>query len=294
MHLRAAAFLSLLLATAGCDSCEKKPEAQADAGPTLVPDAAPLNATPVPTASVAKLLNPDGLPAYNGPTGSIEGTVVVRGPEPPKTPADFSKCPAAEHTYGTSFRVGQPRDDGARPIADAIVVVTGYSGFFVPEKEEATTATIEGCAYTKRTVTMTYGQRLEVKNTSDQLWGPTLEPSGGHVVMMATPKGDPVKIYPPKPGHYLLLDRNHSWAVTDVYAFLHPLHASTDLAGSYRIDGVPVGTVKVNATHPRFESADIKEVEIRPGEIAKVDLVLHYESPDAGKVYDAGPRPVIH
>jgi hypothetical protein len=264
-----------------------------DAAPVLVPDAAPLNASPLTTAAVAKLVNPDGLPAYAGATGSIEGTITVTGPEPPKANADFAKCPSAEKTYGTSFRVGPARADGARPLGDAIVVVTGYKGFFVPEKEEATLATIEGCAYEKRTVTMTFGQRLEVKNGTSQLWGPYTEP-GGKVVMLATPGGEPLKIYPQKPGHYLLLDREHAYAVSDLYAFLHPLHASTDEHGHYRIDGVPLGKLKVNTTHPRFTAEATADVDVRPGVVQKVDLVLRYESPDAGKTYDAAPYPGLH
>ena len=67
------------------------------------------------------------------------------------------------------------------------------------------------------------------------------------VLMMATSHGDPVRIYPPRPGYFTLIDNEkHSWAQADVYALLHPLHAVSDRAGHYRIDGIPVGKLKVN------------------------------------------------
>ncbi|HVJ88576.1 MAG TPA: hypothetical protein VM580_02160, partial [Labilithrix sp.] len=105
-------FLSLLaLATASCDSCSKAPPAGADATisdaeatPLVVADAGVLNVTPIPTASVAAKVNPEGLPAYTGPTGSVEGTISVMGDPAPETPGDFKRCPDAAKMYGRAFR----------------------------------------------------------------------------------------------------------------------------------------------------------------------------------------------
>jgi len=167
------------------------------------PDAQPVNASPVPTASVAKMVNPDNLPAYTGPTGSVEGTVTIKGLEAPKTPADFHRCPDAEKTWGTAFREG----DG-HALADVVVAVTGYEGFYVPEKQEAKQIVVRGCAFETRTLTMTFGQRIAVKNESKEFWTPILEPGANMVLRMATPGGDPVFVYPKNPGHYILRDRD--------------------------------------------------------------------------------------
>lgn len=241
-----------------------------------------MNATPVPTASVNAAMNPDNLPPYAGPTGSIEGTVTVTGDPAPATPADFSRCADAEKTWGRRFREGPVGPNGARQLADAIVAVTGYKGFYIPEQREAKQITIEGCGYTTRTATMTYGQRLEVKNVTPEFWTPVLEPGPNMVLMMATPKGDPVKIYPKKPGHYLLMDRDRKFAFVDVYAFLYPLHTSSDLAGHFRIDGVPVGKMKVSTTHPQIEGSADVEVTIAAGAVSKVDLTIKNVNRDAG------------
>ncbi len=245
-------------------------------------DGSVLNVTSVPTASVAAMVNPNKLPPYDGATGSVEGTISIIGEPPAATPDDFSKCPDAEKTWGHAFREGPPvGDKGARALADAIVVAIGYKNFFVPETHEAKEARIEGCAYTSRTVTMTFGQRLDVKNVSKDFWTPLLEPGKNMVLMMAPPNADPAKLYPKKEGHYLLLDRDRKYVVVDVYAFLHPLHASTDLSGHYRIDGLPLGKLTIGATHPRLSATAEKEIVVAAG-VHRVDLVLENRNVDAG------------
>lgn len=292
----AAATLLGCAALAGCDSCTKGGDAGAtDAGATRPEASAPanldggaLNATPLPTASVAAMVNPDKLPAYDGPTGSIEGTITVTGDPAPPTPNDFTRCPGAESMWDHAFREGEPNAAGVRPLADAIVAVTGYKGFYLPEKSEAKEIRIERCVMSTRTLTLTFGQRLEVKNLSNEFWTPMLEPGSNMVLMMATPNGDPAKIYPKKPGHFLLTDRDRKYAVVDVYAFLHPLHTASATNGYYRIDGVPVGKVKVSTTHPQIDSTAEQEITVSPGVVHKVDLLLKNVNRDAGVPKDAG------
>lgn len=300
--------LLALGALAGCDDCSKSrgdaaPDATAagpDAAASDVTDAAPVSATPVPAASVAAMVNPENLPAYSGPTGSVEGRVYVVGDPPAPIEADYRRCPDARNDWGTSFRFGEgpaPEDAGAgaRPLADAVVAVTGYKGFYVPERREEELVTIEGCAFSTRTVTMTFGQRLEVKNLTTEFWTPLLEPGSKLVMMVAPPKGDPVRLYPKQPGHYLLVDRDRKWAVADLYAFLHPLHDATDRRGHYRIDGVPVGKVTVNTTHPRFKAEASAPLEVQANVVHQVDLVLRHVAEDAGApaAPDAGYHPPL-
>jgi hypothetical protein len=262
-----------------------------DAAPMVVPDGGALNATPLPTASVAAAVNPDKLPPYAGPTGSVEGTITVIGDAAPAAPLpqDFSKCPDAEKIWGHTFREGPRGPKGERPLADAIVVVTGYKGFYLPEQKEARAVSIEGCGYTQRTVTLTFGQRLEVKNLTNEFWSPVLEPRPSPVLMMATPNGDAVRMYPKTPGHHLLVDRDRKYVVVDVWAFLHPLHASSAMTGYYRIDGLPVGKVKVQSTHPNIDANAEAELTVAAGVVHKVDLVIKNVNRDAGaRALDAG------
>ena len=250
----------------------------------LIQDAAPLNVTPLATASVAQKVNPRDLPAYSGPTGSVEGTVFVTGPVAAADgPTAYPLCKdgSAAATYGHGFREGTAPTAGApRWLADAIVAITGYGSYFVPETKEAKEVVIDGCAFSARTYTLTFGQRLEVKNVSDAFWTPELDPKTTAVLMMAVPRGDSVKLFPKREGYYRLVDRDRKWATADIYVLQHPLHAVTVREGKYRIDGIPVGKVKVNATHPHLgKSEAVQDVEIKADAVAHVDLTLENNTP---------------
>jgi hypothetical protein len=250
----------------------------------------------MPAASAQAVVNPDNLPPYNGPTGSVEGTVLVKGPDSPDVP-DVSAplCRAALDTYGKLFRAGQARADGLKPLADAVVVVVGYEGrgYYVPEKDPAARVTITpSCAYPTRTLAMTFGQWLEVSNDSTQPFGPYLEfVMLGGAIRIAPPKqaGEPVKVYPPRAGHFSLRDRMQTYVREDLWVFRHPLHAVTDLSGHFRIDGVPLGPLKVGAELAAIGSKALTEVDVRENVVQNVEIALTYEpKPVRAAVTDGG------
>jgi hypothetical protein len=288
-----ALFALVLGAPTGCHSPSEQSARDAGEQHQAVPNT-PMNVTPIPAASVAAYMNPAHLPPYTGPTGSVQGTIRVAGPPSPVTRGvDFSACPDGAKMYGTLFREGLPGPDGTRPLADALVAITGYSGFYLPERDEAQVLEIRDCAFASRTVAMTFGQRLEVANKAPELWAPMLTQAPMPVLMMATSNGDPVRLYPPHPGYFTLVDKGkHQWATVDVYALLHPLHAVSDPAGHYRIDGVPVGKLKVNARLAAIQREASAEVNVVAGEIQTVDLVIQY-APAPEIVRDGGPKPHV-
>ncbi len=277
----------------GCSRTPSETVAPPDAGPTL--SAQPRLATDsgassaaIPSASVEAFVNPERLPAYDGPTGSVEGTVLVKGPDAPDLPGmDFRVCPAALDTYGKLFRAGPARADGLRPLADAVIVITGYSGFYLPEKDSAERVTINvNCGYPTRTIAMTFGQTLEIANDSAVPFGPRLSGIYQPAVMIAPPqqRGEPVKLNPPRPGHYVLGDEMQTFVRQAVVVLLQPLHAVSNLQGHYRIDGVPVGALKVgaqlDALGNRMQPSDVL---VRPNVVENVDLVLTYAPSDGGR-----------
>ena len=296
--LAAKSLFFFLLAGCPRPSGSDAPDAAPDVSAAAPSEAGVLNVTPLPAASIAQMVNPQSLPAYSGPTGSVEGTVYVTGDPPRPTDGDFSKCPDARALYGHAFREGPVAasgDKSKRPLVDAVVGVTGYQGFYLPEKNEAEQVTIEGCGYTKRTVTMTFGQRLEVKNESKDFWTPKLEPDPNLVMMMAAPKGDPAKIYPKKPGHWLLMDHDRKYVVVDLYVFLFPLHTSTDSLGRYRIDGLPANTkLKVSARHPQIGAEQEQEVTVENGVVKTFDFVLKNAPREAGAPDASSPSTTLH
>jgi hypothetical protein len=190
------------LASAGCHPAGEVAPAP-DASPSAIavasspatasaPPSSTAPAFPVPRASVEAVLNPQNLPAYSGPTGSVEGTITVQGPPSPDVSVPISKCPAALDTYGKLFREGHPATPGGpRPLADAVVVVTGYEGFALVDKSDVVKVTIgTNCAYPTRTIAVTFGQRIEVSNKTKLLFAPVIADDDATAVMVAAPSGE--------------------------------------------------------------------------------------------------------
>jgi hypothetical protein len=160
-------------------------------------------------------------------------------------------------------------------VADVMVAVTGYDGF-VPAKAEAVQIDIEGCAYDRRTVVMTYGQHLEVFNRDARAsYVPFLVGDTAPAHMVAIPKGPAIKLYPTRVGHYLLKDEMlRDWMAADVIVVKYPTHDVTSLDGKFRIDGIPVGKVTVTAYLPAIDAQFEKQLTIEPGKTVRADMVL--------------------
>ncbi len=267
-------------ATPAASASSTAPSAVADASPSPTASA---DSFPIPRESVDLVLNPGHFPPYDGPTGSVEGTVYVTGPAAPPVQLDAKKCPAAVDTYGKLFREGPALPNGSRPLADAAVVVVGYAGYYIAERDDAKKVAIgTDCAYPTRTITMTFGQRLEVSNESTMLFAPMIDQDTLPAVMVAPPleKGDPVKLYPRKAAYFTISDRMQPYVHEDLYVFRHPLHTVTDLAGHYRIDGLPVGNLKVGVHHPGASADGESPVEVVANVVQRVDVTLTYAPKD--------------
>ncbi|MEO8874506.1 MAG: carboxypeptidase-like regulatory domain-containing protein [Polyangiaceae bacterium] len=248
---------------------------------------------PPPAPSVEAIINPQHLSPYTGPTGSIEGTISVTGDPPTDTKVDVGKCPAAASIYGKAFREGAKLEDGSRALADALVAVTEYPGGYVQEKLAARRVSIHDCAFETRTIDMTFGQKLEVANRDAKgFYAPVLSLSPTPAVMVPPPNGDPISLYPEKPGYGTVSDRMGSPLYADVYVLLQPLHAVSDLSGHFRIDGVPVGKSKLSARLRTINNDASKAIEVHDGVVERIDLVLNFDKntaptsvkPDAGPI----------
>lgn len=231
---------------------------------------------PYPADKIGKVVNPKNVARYSGPTGTLRGTVRIKGDPPPDVAVALPKGPCrgeAAATHGKLFRVGQ---DGA--LADALVAVTGYEGY-VPPKDQAVKLTIRGCSFARRTVALAYGQRIEVANLEKiESYMPYLDGAPIKAILVAIPGGDSVKLYPQEPGHYLIRDQLPNEHLTaDVYALAYATHDVTGLDGKYEITGIPVGPVSVNALLPATSKAKGERIEIKEGDNT-LDLTLTYDA----------------
>jgi hypothetical protein len=104
--------------------------------------------------------------------------------------------------------------------------------------------------------------------------------------------GDPVKILPPNPGHYALLDQLQPYVREDVYVLLQPLHTVSDLSGHFRVEGVPVGKLKVAAQLVSIGGRALADVEVHANVVENVELVMTYAPKTAGPS-DVAPQHVV-
>lgn len=290
----AAIVVGTLLPALGCHHGEAPAPVEApDASPSSRP-VEPPNALTLPAASVDAVLNPEKLPPYQGPTGGVEGTIYIKGPDAPEVPnLDFHACPAAIDTYGKLFRAGPPASNGARPLADAIVGVTGYTGYYLADTGPAVKVTINAaCGYPTTTIAMTFGQRLEIDNASKVAFAPRLEGVVQPAVMIAPPEqnGGPVKLYPTHTGWFPLVDSLQPFVRASVFVVRQPLHAVSDVHGHYRIDGVPTGKLKVSSLLAVINSGANADIDVRPNVIEKVDMTITFEPRDGGDSTRVMPR----
>lgn len=276
-------------AESGSSPVAASPEAAA-------PSAAGPETSPIPKEVIEAVLNPNHLPVYSGPTGSVEGTVYVTGPASPDVRVDTTQCPAAMDMYGKQFREGTPASpNGPRPVADAVVIVVGYSGYYMPESKPSKLVKISShCAYPSRSITLTFGQRLEVANQSKIPFAPTIEGDPSPAVMMTAPSeaGDPIRLYPRRPGHSAMGDLIQPFVHEDLYILRQPLHTTSALDGHYRIDGLPVGKLGIRVQHDGVGSEAQAPVDVVAGVVQKVDLTLEYV-PKSAKVDDKNRLPIL-
>jgi hypothetical protein len=292
---RHAVILAAALAVSACQGGNKNntndnknpagsaPSGSAAASPSASAPKGVVVGIPAPPEVVAKEVNPNSAEPYSGPTGTIKGVVRIKGDPPPATDFSFpSGCGEAASTYGKWFRVGQ---DGT--VADVLVAATGYDAY-VPPREEAVKVTMRGCALSTRTVAATFGQRIEVSNLDKiESYMPYLDGAKFRAVLVAIPGGDPVKLYPQEPGHYIIRDQlPKPFMTADVYVVKFATHAVTGLDGMFEIKGVPVGKVRVNGLLPALDLTAEQMIEVKPGDNV-VDLTLEF---DRAKFDEAGRR----
>ena len=236
-----------------------------------VPDAG-LKLIPIPEQRIEAINNANKQAPYQGATGTVEGVVTMVGDAAPdmtidKIPAD---CSIATNTYGKLFREG-----AGRSVADVLVAVTGYKGYLKP-KADHVELLARDCAWTKKTIGVTFGQRIEVKSSDTRPYIPQLLGGPAGALLVAVPGGDAVPVFPQEPGHYVLIDSMRLYSKADVFVVRYPTFDVTALNGRYRIEGIPVGPVTVSALLPSTSSADSRQVTVAANQTVSVDFALKF------------------
>jgi len=264
--------------------------APASAAASVFKPAAPFaSGLPGQAQAVSQTVNPQNQPAYSGPTGSVRGLVTAVGDPAPVATKHLAqikgKCPEAREAYGHVFREGMMRS-----LADVLVAVTGYSGY-VPATEPKQTVSARGCAFSTRTIALTFGQAIDVVSKDGEGYAPNLLGSHMQAQMFALPGGVPSTLYPPQPGHYELTDSIKVFMLADVFVMMYSTHDVTSLDGRYEIKGIPVGKVSLNALLPATNVSIEKEIEIKAGETLEVPLELRFDAKAYAQAVAAAAAP---
>ncbi|HEY3253612.1 MAG TPA: hypothetical protein VGJ91_06675 [Polyangiaceae bacterium] len=281
----------LALSALGLDACKGKSKPEpVTVGSVSLP--APIaSSLPIDPKIVSAAVNSKGEAPYTGPTGTISGVISVTGdpaPDMPEVTAGIpADCASAKETYGKLFREG-----AGRGLADAVVGVTGYSGY-VPEEIPGQFADANGCAWNARTYVLTFGQSLDVRSRDSRPYVPDLMGAKLKAQLVALPRGDAIHLYPEQPGRYQLTDSMRLFMLAEVLVVKFPTHAVTGLDGHYVIPRIPVGKVKVSALLPATMQQIEKEVEVHAGELVDVPLSIAFDRKawDARRSGSAAPAP---
>jgi hypothetical protein len=269
--------MGLLLA---CTACRSRATAGPEEGaaPSARASAqAPLELHPVASAALEAALNPAHEKPYSGPIGAIRGVIRSSGDPPPDLPEVLAKIPAgrcddARAFYGKLFREGPNHE-----LGDVLVAVTEYKGF-IPAPSDTKIVTARGCAFQSRTIAMTFGQHLGVKNRSSETFIPRLMGAPQAALVVAMPGGDPALLFPPHPGQFLLQDKTHEFAMADVFVLKYPTVAVTGLDGVFEIKDIPAGDVLVSAFLPATSERASTRAKITAGETVSVELTIPFEA----------------
>ena len=273
MRTRSITLALLLASFTSCNAPGPNERAATIAQPSAaLPAVASATATATATATA-----PQPTP-YAGPTGTVRGIIRIKGDPAPATPHVYPKgCEGeAAAMYGKLFRVGQDR-----ALADAIVSITNYQGV-VPAQKPAIAIRVGHCTYSTRSIAMTDGQHIEVRNVDADTTSylPWLDGAKLPAGIVAVPQGDVVKLYSRGYGRYWLRDQlARTFMVAHVFHFRYSTTAVTGLDGAYRIEGVPVGKVNVSAMLPQAKLLSVTQpFEVKEGDANQLDLELAFDA----------------
>lgn len=161
-----------------------------------------------------------------------------------------------------------------RAAIGVMVAATGDRERFrvpeVPPREHR--VAIRDCRLTPMLIVATRGDRLMMENEMDHPFLPSLGQTPFHEGLL---RGEPrtitldrLAVEPLKCGFGTPCGR------TDVIVLGHPVHATTDAQGRFRIDNVPAGQdITIHAWHPLFAESSAR-VHVGEGATQRIELVL--------------------
>ncbi|MFQ5703206.1 MAG: carboxypeptidase regulatory-like domain-containing protein [Gemmatimonadales bacterium] len=215
-------------------------------------------------------------------TGTVAGTVRVLGPV---APPDLITVTKNQDVCGKVLSARALLvNDGA--LAFAVVSVEDLEGAIQPTERLLSNS---GCQFDPPIVAAAVGDTLAIDNRDDVLHNTHLNLLRGKRSRAVgnwalSRKGVTVRAVRPlrRAGMIDVECDAHSWMHAKIVIFDHPYFSSTNRAGGYRIEEVPVGTHTVRIWHEVFGEME-QTVSIRAGATSLADFVFSTEAVGYGR-----------
>lgn len=212
------------------------------------------------------------LPLSGQAAGTVEGRVTLGGPKPKApTALDTSSDPACGNVHLLDEAVLLGGKDG-RGLANVVVRLKGPR----PATPLTTPVRVEqrACSYRPRVQGAVLGQPLEVVNADPTLHNVHAYAGTKGLFNVAQPPGSPAvsKPSPAAPGAVRLTCDVHRWMAAYVVYGESPFFAVTDKEGSFRLEGLPVGSWELEVWHESLGTQTLP-VEVKEGARLRVPLV---------------------
>jgi plastocyanin len=222
-----------------------------------------------------------GLGAFVRPAAAtdITGTVTIKG-TPPKeleiTPMmDDPICSKMHKTVPTThFYVVGPKEE----LGDVVVSLQGISGKSTGASAPAVLLDQKGCEYIPYVFAVETGQKITVRNsdpTPHNVHAIPAEGSGNEPRnQLQLPNGPDLTFSFSHPENFLKFECDvHKWMFAYASIFDHPYFAVTGKDGLFKIANVPPGKYTIAAAHRKLGTVT-KEIEVKDGELARIDFTL--------------------
>ena len=209
-------------------------------------------------------------PARAAETGSIKGTVKLKGAAPKAEDLNMKSDPfCAKHTAkDEAVVVG-----GKGGLKNVVVRVAKGAPGTAPAASGDVVLDQNGCVYTPRVAVAQAGQQVLIKNSDQTLHNVHTYKGPATLFNQAQPQGfPPLKKKFAKSGDVVKFKCDvHPWMTGWVVVVDNPHFAVSAADGGFSIDNVPAGKYTIEYWHEKY-GAQTTDVEVKAGKPTALDL----------------------